>query len=438
MRPGQAGPSGADGAPGNPDEFTDVLAFHRALCIPRATGTDGARVAEDLVRDRFAAVPGGAPGEQPFTTSRLYMAGVLNVIHPVIGGLMLLVFGLVALQLHAVALVVAIGECLVALFNRQIIWALQFRVVRRGKQYPSRNLWVTLPPRGEVHQTLVLVSHHDSISHVLSPVVEALGYLAGFLGGVLFGIHSLIYLVPVVFGGLPAAPLAHLAWGVPVAAVTFIELFNGKGNESQGALDNASAVAQGYHLARAVATHPLEHTRLVVLATGAEEWGDVGAYHFVTENPLGLDQASARFVIVDTIGADADHTLIYGIGWPVKHWSPFLERHARALAETTPAPVSMMSIPPLLQVATDHVPIERAGYEFLVIASNLFIIHGPKDNLSAFQENTFRAMCEFVEAYVRRLDASGVPGGPEGANVPGGAKVPEGARGQAETTGREE
>lgn len=388
----------------SPSSIDKVLAFWKRISFPRVIGTEGDARAQALIEESFKEVPGASVNTQDFTMSKAYMDGVLNSVHPTIGALMIITFITVLLRSIYAVFVLSLILFFLALFNRQIIRFLQFRVQGLGKPIPAKNIWTTMEPHQEVKQTLVFVAHYDSISHVLTPLVEGIGYTAGFLGGIFFAIHGLTYSIPVIFFSLPAGSFWQFIWGLPLALIAMMELINKKGNESAGAIDNASGVAQGYHLALALAEEPLERTRVVLLETGAEEWGDYGAHAFVQENPVDLDPDTAKFVIVDSIGMPEKNQLIYGIGYPVKSWSPYLERTARELLEEEPAPISMFSIPPLLQIASDHIPVLQAGFECIWAATSAFVFHSERDTVELLDEDNFQAICEFLEQLARQVD----------------------------------
>lgn len=387
-------------------DFEKIIKFLHELSFPRATGMEGDQKAQKLIKEKFSEIPGTQVADQEFSISRIYMNGVLKIIHPAIGVLILINFGLLSYNIYDGALLLSIILFAVSFFNRELINMLQFRVQRLGNQISARNIWIELKPSNEIKQNLVFLAHYDSISHRLSPIIEALGYIAGFLGGIIFALHSLIYLIPVYFLHTAPGSVLQLIWGVPIACIALIELVNVKGNKSDGAIDNASAVAQCYHLALSVSQQPIKNTRIIIVATGAEEWGDYGAFYFVKENPCKLSKENTRFIIVDSIGTADKGKVIYGIGLPIKHWSNFLEEHARTLIKETGAPLEMQAIPPLLQISSDHVPVENKGYEFIWFATNTFIIHSPKDNIAALHKENFQQVCEFIEQYVRRIDST--------------------------------
>ncbi|MHA1733147.1 MAG: M28 family peptidase [Promethearchaeota archaeon] len=387
------------------EEFAAALEFWRSFSFPRATGTSGDGLAQDLIREAFGGVPGVVVGEQEFRASRVYMNVVLNLVHPVVGALVLADFLLVVAHSFLAALVLTCALLPVSLFSRQITRALQFRVQRLGEQVPARNIWATLEPRSGAEQTLVVVAHYDSISHVLHPLVEGFGYLAGFLGGTLFSVHALAYLVPVVFFSASPGTFLQLTWGLPLAVAALLELANRKGNESDGAIDNASGVASNIYLALRLSALPLERTRVVLLLSAAEEWGDYGAHQFLEANPLELSPASTKFVVVDSIGTEGGDQLIRGSGFRARAWSPYLEELARRAMLETGAPVKPFTIPPLLQVSSDHIPVQGAGFEFTWFAGKSFAFHSWDDDASRLHEGNYRATCRCIEALVRKVDA---------------------------------
>jgi hypothetical protein len=390
--------------PHDPTLRARVLSFHRDISVPRLVGSPGEAYAQRVITDAFAEVPGTTVTTQEFVASRAYMCGVLNLVHPLIGVLALVTFGLAVSGHLGAALGVNSLLLLASLFNRQLIQALQFRVRRVGKLYETKNLIAEVRPQSPPERTIVILAHHDSISHRLSPVLEGVGYATGFLLCLGFSIHVLIYVVPVLLWGVaPASPWV-LVWGVVVGTFAMVELVNTKGNQSNGAVDNASGVTQMYHLAHRVAAEPLQRTRLLLVATGAEELGDYGAEAFVAAYRSELDVTTTQFLVVDSLGLPEGNTVFYGIGAPVRHWSPELEAATRAELAATLIPVKMMAIPPLLQVSTDHVPVEQAGYPFLLYASTAFFYHSLRDSVDALHPDNFFHLCALIERVIRRLD----------------------------------
>jgi Zn-dependent M28 family amino/carboxypeptidase len=106
-----------------------------------------------------------------------------------------------------------------------------------------------------------------------------------------------------------------------------------RGEDVPGANDNASGVAVAAQLAIERVAEPLEHTRLVFLATGCEESGLLGSQAFLRAR----DTRGWLFVNLDNVGGDA--TLRYvtregvGIRWDA---DPLLVALAGRIAEERP------------------------------------------------------------------------------------------------------
>ncbi len=372
--------------------------------IPRYVGTDGEKKVIGLVKDEFSSILNTSATEQDFSVSNYYMSGVLNLLHPIIGFLLISINILFVFHLYNISFIVTGILFPIALFNRQIAHWFQFRIQRLGKLIPTKNLIFEIPPEAEIMQNLIILAHTDSISHVVSPIMEGIGYFAGFIGGLAFAIHSII--LHTVLKIKPGTSISEwgLIWGVPIALISIIELFNKKGNKSLGILDDLSGLGQMHNLAQNLVEEPLKNTKIWLVATGAEELGDYGAYYFLNKYKEQLPRSNSRFIIVDSVGTPTSNQIIYGIGYPVRHFSPKLESCCRKLLEETPSPLKMRTIPPLLQVATDHVPIDKEGYECILFISSDFVIHGKKDNWEAISPEIFFQICDFIEGCIRKMD----------------------------------
>ena len=169
---------------------------------------------------------------------------------------------------------------------------------------------------------LVLVAHHDSKSQRLSFAGRASASLlyavgtAGLLCVLVERIRERAF-APAAGGAsfpsiLPAgidrsallvAMLASLAGG-------FLLLINATANRSEGALDNASGLAVLLEVARAAASAPgatgeALRNELILVATGAEEEGMVGAFRLAERSARGsLGRGSVSFVNLDGTGAE--------------------------------------------------------------------------------------------------------------------------------------
>jgi hypothetical protein len=179
----------------------------------------------------------------------------------------------------------------------------------------SRNVFATIEARGEASRTLCLMAHsdtsrsgllfHPALGPRLQPLFAAPAMATLALAAVSPLEHRRAFRV--VARGLRAGLAATLV------LIAEREL---RGEDVPGANDNASGAGAVVELASEIAAAPLESTRLVVLVTGSEEAGLLGARAFLDTH----DTDGWLFLNFDGVGAPA--TLRYlpqeGIGrtWP--------------------------------------------------------------------------------------------------------------------------
>ncbi len=423
--------------PADKQNFTQTLDFLKNISIPRYTKSKNSKIVEQKIESKFHEIATGIDSEkyksrastQEFKASTAFMSWLLNIIHPLVGILMIIIFSLALSGNYSAAFGVNIILFFFALFNRQIIYFLQFRVIKYGKQFPSSNIILDIKPQKSsegnqnspskdktnnsngknYEKTIVFMAHRDSIHHRIPPILESVGYFLGFIGGIAYSIHLFFVLLPCLNGACSAPPLKEIIWGLIVGIFTFMELFNQKTNKSQGVIDNGSGVASMYYLAKKIERGGIElkNTRVIFVATGAEELGDIGAYEFIKDYQSQLPLNSTKFVILDSIGTKTANTITYGIGIPIKHFSPYLEVIARSTNKKMGEKLDYQAIPPLLQVATDHVPIYHKGYPFLLFSSNSFtIFHTKKDNWNALDKRSFQSFLVFSSEFLKKIDRS--------------------------------
>ena len=378
--------------------------FHQ-IAIPRKVGTEGHTEVNKILKEKFLRIQGLQLSTQKFQAGNFYMNTVLSVMHPLIALLAILSAAMILFGYYRIGNILSIITCIFALFNRNIIWFLQFRVRKMGEIHECENIIGYIPPKKEVKQNVVFVAHYDSISHELNPVLESLGYLAGFLGMLIYGLNLYVISYRAEFiPGYVITPIS-LIWGIPLIILAFLGLKNRKKNNTKGVLDNGSGIAQMYDLAKKVTKHPLENTAVYFLCSDAEEIGDFGAYMFVKENPIGLKRENSHFIVVDSIGAKQDNIILNAFSLPKVHFAPEVERVMANAMKETDVPIKFQWVPPLLQIATDHVPIVKFKYKAIVVACSSFVFHGESDNWNEFDQPIFESICRFLEIVLRKFDS---------------------------------
>ena len=178
--------------------------------------------------------------------------------------------------------------------------SLTFTPVSRAlSRRPSQNLVATIEPSAEARRTVCLVCHLDTSR-------------SGLLFHPRFGAHTNRVISSFAAAGLAqgaepllggtragraALGLTRLVVAAGAALLVEREL---RGEDTRGANDNASGAAVVAELALELVRRPLADTRVVVLMTGCEESGMLGARAFLDSH----DTSGWVFLNFDNIGGD--------------------------------------------------------------------------------------------------------------------------------------
>jgi hypothetical protein len=187
------------------------------------------------------------------------------------------------------------------------VWA---RLCQRlGRTYRSINYSAkisNLPTKpGSPH--LILMAHYDSKSQRLPLAARIALFFTGIAGAMLFaGLILLSPLMPELATPAQVVGGVVLLAGVPL---WFLDL----GDDSPGAIDNASSVGVVLELARALAKDPaISHKlNLTILLTSAEEVSTMGAVAFVQRHAEELRRwaRSGRLYVLNFEGVGVDGSL---------------------------------------------------------------------------------------------------------------------------------
>lgn len=180
---------------------------------------------------------------------------------------------------------------------------------RLGRNYMSTNYIARMPvsPTEESRPHLILVAHYDSKSQCVPLAARMTLFFVGIGGALLFA--GLILLSPLLPGlVIPALVLGELVLmaGVPL---WFLDL----GNDSPGAIDNASSAGVVVALAQALAEYPEVYSKLdlTILLTSAEEAGTMGAVSYVQRHEAELCHwaRTDRLYVLNLDGVGVDGSL---------------------------------------------------------------------------------------------------------------------------------
>ena len=358
----------------------DDVALLRALAArPRFTGTDdlasARRHCAGVLRDMGFAVR-----EQPFAYSalpaRCGMPAVGLTSIALLGGTLAVARARGAGWTLAAA---AAGVLLLAGLARWLssAWALRVPAARaRGV-----NLEAT---RGSETPGLWLVAHLDSKSQRYPLALRAAGASLTIAAWVVAMALSAAGVAGV--GGWPQLWISGAVGAVGGALLMFV----GTGNDSPGAVDNASGVVVVLSAARRLDPS----VAVGVLLTDAEEMGLAGAHAWAASRAAGT---AINCDTVDDRGAYA----VLGSGRRSAALAAAVERAARALA----LPVAARRLP--AGILTDGVALTRAGWRAVTVSragvATLLRIHTPRDSVGQLEGTGIDAVAELLATAVREL-----------------------------------
>jgi hypothetical protein len=197
----------------------------------------------------------------------------------------------------------------------------------------SQNLVAEIPARAEERRTLCLLCHLDSSRSGLMFHPSVTPHLPRLVSaaGLALAIQGLDVLLGRSRPGRAAVLAARGILGVFALLLAEREL---RGEDVPGANDNASGAAVASVLAMECAAEPLAHTRIVLLATGAEEAGVLGARAFLAAHHT----EGWLFLNFDGVGAAASLHFLEREGGGLQGWpcDPGLRALAEELAARRP------------------------------------------------------------------------------------------------------
>lgn len=383
-----------------------IRADLEALAHPRPAGSGAEARARAHVRARLEGL-GYAVTEEPFTyDDRALRVGYPALLLVAAGAFGLAALGLAPLLLTAV-LALAIGvPVIVATGGGAPPFTDGTR--RRSANLTARPGDDATPDPTSGH--LVVVAHVDAKSQRLS-----------FLGRTVAAAVAMLGVLLVVGAGVGAMVGGGEAWVAVGRIGALLAGFGlgatglaGYGDDSPGALDNASGVAALLALAEALPARLRGRARLTLVVTGAEELGLVGADRWVARHRHELHRASV--VNLDTVGGRGPllltgHDRSRGVGT------------ARALADVLAVAADEAGVPLVRRMVpfpggVDSFVFARAGVAAVTLAagtatSTFRHVHRPSDTVARVDLDNVVRSVELVlsasEALVRTASRRDVP-----------------------------
>ena len=380
----------------------------KEISVPRMVGTRGEKEVAQVL-ERILTDAGISYRVEEFSGGTFHMRVLNRLFFPLIGCIMISIFFLNLYGFWIEAFILAIiGMCISLQLHNLIPWVLA-RTRNVGKVLKSKNFTFQTPivesqSTSGIQKDVYFIAHWDSKSERLPIWCLFLITITGEYLNLLYCIH---YILGTLIGFLIAPPNPWVfLWGAIVGVFSLSQLFNSMGNESPGALDDASGVG----LCIALETYfqafpPPCNVRVTFVLTGMEEFGDRGARAFLEKHRNEFSKDHTHFIVLDTIG---DGNTVYhnkhGL-FPVKEFDAEISLAIKNIIKDAPdrfSHIKHLYLPPS-PVITDHLPFHQAGFKTLIIESSTFKTHSSRDVVEAIDPDQLRECMDLLICLVTFL-----------------------------------
>jgi hypothetical protein len=374
-----------------------LLEIASRFAFPRFPGTPEEGQAADSMTRHFEE-SGLEVEVEPFEANPDVVPRLRRRIHGAVSFAILLMGALGCVAPPGAAVV---GLAILAFVVTTARWSVRVeREYDRAPRITSRNVSGRRSAADGGAPQLVFLAHLDSKS-ARFPTAVPVGLIL-FAVAVVVGI-TLWATGTVIRGGDPGPAGVLLPLSIAGAAGLVAALFNPAGNESPGAMDNASGLAILHEAARVFPSDPtLAGAELVFLATGAEEIGLAGAVRWIQAHADAYDRDRAVFVNVDSVGVGTGM-----VGVDVRGVAPGgrpMDRVVRAAARA--AGVRLRLLPFLPGVGVDTMPIGARGFSTVSLLGDVLgapgaRIHSPADEMLYLTEEALESAMALVTEVAR-------------------------------------
>jgi hypothetical protein len=406
-----------------------ALDYARTVAIPRRLGSEGEQVIATGIINRLMGF-GYHVEQQPFQ----FIAALHGWIRLelVAGSLLILaMMTMRAISPWAPTLPAILLLSLIFLVNSLHRWVqsssllqgdrstfpLKVRILYLlGPHFTSTNIVASSPDYSsdDADPHLYLMAHYDSKSQTLPLPIRMTLFTLYILGGFSTSIMTILsLLLPGLDTYIPYFAWGSLLFGIPL-------IYMGVGNNSPGAIDNASGVGLILHLAELISADKDLHQglRVTFLFTSAEEEGLMGAMAYVTINEAVLrgqaQKGGIYFLNFDGVGTQGKLLLDETSKRPKESLGGSLGDLLRETCSELEIPISRF---PPIGALMDHAPFADHGFEAISLATAgraAWSVHTRHDTVNKFHSSGFeRAGCVALRM-IQRLTYKGIRSGPLG------------------------
>ena len=384
-------------------EFDGIQALHYAerIAFPRKTGSDGhVRAAEKIIGQLHDL--GCKIEEENFSILLppwVWFNGFPFISIILLGGTWFAFkhIPLLAFILAAASLLWIVGwDRFWTHFGGWIVSKNSSRGIR------SKNILATFPGLEE-KRPLYFVTHYDSKSQYLNLFARAGCLLLGSLSAGIFSLWVLIGVFRVWVGGTSMAfPVWIQGCFFLTVGLNALFIFIRNGNDSDGAVDNASGVGVLLEVAKTLREISPKNIAPVFLFTDAEEFGLLGSLMFQRMHGTDMVKNQVLVINVDSVGARGKMRAC-AVGREGNKWLTEVLMFAREKG------FYLRKIPFLKGIMMDHLPFGHVGIPALSLTSvsgEGWHLHTQRDRFSLLDDRGLEEMGKFLLATVQWLETT--------------------------------
>lgn len=385
----------------NAHKFAEKLAF------PRLVGTEGEIKAQQLISEEMKQI--GIPFNAEELNCSKFAINIAFRMIPPLGALLLLgAWGfsepLLGLNNPIASLIFALIGLIWLAFSSTLINKSFGRVPRIGQIYKTQNFISEIAPSAPKRH-LIYVAHYDSKSQFYPGIVRVILFIGGLIIGLIYAVQILINSIIILSGGNSTGGWMPSIYTFLIAfCLNFLLILNSVGNQSPGALDNATSVATVLELSKIFKNTPLQNVRLSFLITAAEELGLYGAADYVKRRRGQLDPKTTYFLNFDGIGGKSKTILLSAYGIPPKKTSSVLNKFIDEIVKENSLKDEFRKVYLPIGAATDHVPIQAAGYEVTMLGTLIKNFHTSKDVIQSIEDKALKTAGIIGSEVAKKID----------------------------------
>lgn len=367
--------------------------FAAELAFPRLVGTEGEVKAQQIISEKMKSI--GNPFHIEDLKCSKFAINIAFRMVPPIGALLILgAWGfsepLLGFNNPIASLIFSIIALVWIALSSTIINNSFGRVPKIGQIYKTQNFISEITPSAPKGH-LIYVAHYDSKSQFYPGIVRVILFIAGLISGLLYAAQVLVRSIIILSGGYPAGFWTPSIYSFLIAfCLNFSLILNSVGNRSPGALDNATSVATVLELSKLFKNAPMQNVQLSFVITAAEELGLYGAADYVKRRRGQLDPKTTYFLNYDGIGGKSKTILLTAYGIPPKKTSSVLNKFIDEIVKGYSLKDDFSKIYLPIGAATDHVPIQRAGYEVTMLGTFIKNFHTAKDAIQSIDDKNLK------------------------------------------------